>query len=158
MTDLGGFVSAIVTSYVTTFDTTVEVDETFVTVPAIELLVSADNVTDAGWPGAIFVASASGKLATTSSEPRFWIVMNAVDDDAVDGDAADDELAPPFAEVAPVLPLMPLLLLLLLLVLLPTVSPTAPLTAVMVPLIGARSVVAASVFASVSIVISSCVT
>jgi len=138
-TVLGGAIRSIVTSYVTTLLVTVEVGDTAVTLPVTVVLVSAASVTVAGWPTLILVASASAKPATTSSFFRFSIVTKP--------ELLLDELvaAPPVLDAAPVLPVpleeldeeLP-----------PTVSPTLALTAVTVPLIGARSTVSLTALAS----------
>ena len=137
----------------TTLLTTVEVLETATTLPATSVFGSAGKVIVAGWPSAIFVASASAKP----------------DDDLelaerVDGDEAEElDEAPPDAAAAgagraaradellaaargALLTVEPLPL---------TVPPTEPFTAVTTPAIGAVRVVSASAFWSATTVASS---
>ena len=99
------------------------------------MLGSAGKVIVAGWPTAIFVASASAKPETISSLSRESSVtkdeLEVEPDDAAPPAAPPaeellDELPPPWLTVEPVPD---------------TVDPTEPLTAVTVPAIGARSVV-----------------
>src|SRR5437868_4985117 len=97
----GGLTSTIVTLYVTRLLTTVDVPETDVTLPATSVLGSAGNVTVAGWPTAIFVASASAKPATISSLSRVASVTKEeeLDEEAVEVDAAAPVAAPPPEEL-----------------------------------------------------------
>ncbi len=141
----------------TTLDTTVDVGETAVTLPSICTLDSAESVTEAVWPALIFTASASGKPATTWSFFMFSIVTTD-DEEPVEELAeldGDDDPVEPFPPPPPVAAFeeddeeedaddVE-----------PTVSPTEPFTAVTVPEIGARSVVARRVLSAFATAISS---
>jgi len=170
-----GLVSATVTGYVTTLLTTDDVGDTAVTTPLTSVLERADSVIVAGWPTAIFVASASAKFATTSRLPRLSMVMK-VDDEPELVDEPVPELADepvllveaepvlgepvepePVLADDPVLPVEPEPLEPLEAAAVdpevvepdpPTVSPTEPFTAVTVPVIEARRVVLASALVS----------
>ena len=78
--------------------TTDDVGDTAVTTPLTSVLERADSVIVAGWPTAIFVASASAKLATTSRLPRLSMVMKLDDEpELVDEpvpELADDPVLP----------------------------------------------------------------
>ena len=108
------------------------------TLPATAVFGSAESVTVAVWPTLILVASASAKPATTSSFARFAIVTTMPEEARrarVRG-AAGVWLRRWRSTTS-----------------CPRVSPTLALTAVTVPLIGARSTVARTALAAVATVI-----
>ena len=168
----GGLVRTTVTGYVTTLLTTDEVGDTAVTTPLTSVSASADSVTVAGWPTAIFEASDSAKLATTSRLSSPWMVMK-LDEELDDEDPLLDEppedalpllVLPPLDDDPPLLPsavdpdvpdevpvddeleLDPVDTFVDEPPSRLTVSPTEPPTAVAVPLISAVSVVPARAF------------
>ena len=163
-TEVGALIRLMVSSYSTTLLTVVDVLLTALTWPAAVTLGKASNVTVAGCPTATFGASASAKPAMTWRWDRSEMTRNAeeleelldeldadepapaepapADPDAAEPDAAEPDAAPaaePAADPPPaavVLAEPPPL----------TVSPTEPLSVVMVPLIGAVSVVSSTTF------------
>jgi hypothetical protein len=131
---------------------TVDTGETALTVPESWTFGSAASVAVAGWPTLTLVTSASANPATTSSCPRFVMVINGeLDDVELDEDVVGElELAPPpppppapedelledelaVPEVDALLPPE-------------TDSPTEPTSAVTVPATGEVSVVSLTAF------------